>query len=277
MALDRSPAVVGRAHPRARRQPGHRDLAAHARHRTGGVRRARARERRQRRNRLLRAAARLHRPSGRAPLPRRDRGTRLGRRDDARLAPHLHPRPSPRAHELPGRRLSRGPRGSLHGSSRDGRARADAPCGAPAVVIPLAAAPGVNRTAPATRPTTHVMICVFRGSPDGVPCRSFSPRPPCFTRPMPRCHRSLRSAPRPRPSSTARSTTACGRGPSCRPGRGAPTIRCTAKPSRSRRTCGSPTTIATCTSRSAATIRKPRRSRPASRAATTSGATTGSA
>ena len=59
----RSPAVVGRAHPRARRQPGHRDLAAHARHRAGRVRRARARERRQRRDRLLRAAARLHRPS----------------------------------------------------------------------------------------------------------------------------------------------------------------------------------------------------------------------
>ena len=79
--------------------------------------------------------------------------------------------------------------------------------------------------------------------------RASSPSSPCPCRRSraadpAQCRRSRPSAPPPRPSSTARSTTPSGRGRSCRPGRGARTTRCTAKRSRSRRTSGSPTTIA---------------------------------
>ena len=80
-----------------------------------------------------------------------------------------------------------------------------------------------------------------------------------------------------RPWSTASSTTRRGPGRRCRQGRGCPTTPCTATRSRNRLRSGSATTPMPCTLPSAATTRTPAASRRRSRAATTSGATTGSA
>ena len=125
-------ACRGRTSASARTSPArHRDLAAHARHRAGRVPRAGARRRRQRRNRLLRAAARVHRPPRRTPVPRRDRCDRAWDGGTTRVWLHTCTLDHPRAltNYLAGG-LSRGPRGSLHGSSRDGR-RALTPPAAP--------------------------------------------------------------------------------------------------------------------------------------------------